>query len=112
MNDAAEYNHAASIIKKRIFELLDRYESIPRGIASIFQPAEVKLGKNKLEAIFLNTMQNIIDNFSNFHIFVCSFTEEKDCCVSGGVIALMEMDIVLALMCHCYEKLLVRGNMN
>ena len=80
MNDAAEYNHAVNVIKEKIKGLIDPLQKRPKGIArGPGFPKEVYDIKD-MEEIFLKLMQNAIGiaNPWNFHIFVCSFTEEND----------------------------------
>jgi hypothetical protein len=75
MNDAAEYNHAVHLIQKQVSERLD---SIPKGLVSAFPTKEIRHDRKAMERIFLTIVQRTIGNLSNFHIFVCSFTEESD----------------------------------
>ena len=83
MNDAAEYRHASYLMKRQINERLAQLENHPPPFAPVssFSPLkfdEMKYDKRNIDKFFLESMQRIIDDFSNFHIFVCSFTEEND----------------------------------
>lgn len=79
MNDAAEYRHAANLMNQKINERLAQIKDHPRPFMSALPPhKDPKYDKKNIEKALLNFMQNIVGNLSNFHIFVCSFTEEND----------------------------------
>ena len=81
MNDAAEYRHASYLMKQKINERLAQIENHPPPQVFGWPPPEIdeiKYNRKNIEKSFLDSMQKIIGSLSNFHIFVCSFTEEND----------------------------------
>lgn len=80
MNDSAEYIHAVSLMKKKIKDRMSQDKSQPpqSAAAPLLPEYDPKYDKNFMELFFLSTIEEIIDKLTNFHIFVCSFTNQSD----------------------------------
>lgn len=78
LNDAAEYYHAAKVIKNEIDNKSKDIVIPLTGISGVKLDTVKVVHKKDVQKYFLGRLKIVVADQSNFHIFVCSFSEAED----------------------------------